>query len=154
MARRAASLRGRPGVRVATAADVTGRAVLLWFRDVASCIWPDVVDEILAGDQAVMLASLTPAMGAGLAPVTNFGTRDRAAGTVTVNSSVGAPKKLERLRRDPRVALAFHTRAHARTRRPEYVLVQGETTLRAPVEGYPWTIAEAWERAGDPLPSS
>src|SRR4051794_29733884 len=147
IARRAAWLRGR-----GTATDFTRRSVLLLFRDVTSSIWPDAVDEILGGDQAVMLASVTPARGVVLAPVTNFAIRDRAAGTVTVNTSVGAWRKLERIRREPRVALAFHTRAHARTRRPEYVLVQGKARLAEPIAGYPYTIAEAWEGAGDPLP--
>src|SRR3954451_14818389 len=149
IARRAAWLRGR-----GTATDFTRRSVLLLFRDVTSSIWPDAVDEVLGGDQAVMFASLTPARGVVLTPVTNFAIRDRAAGTVTVNSSVGAPRKLERLRRDPRVALAFHTRAHARATRPEYVLVQGKATLGEPIDGYAWTIEQEWERAADPLPSS
>src|SRR3954454_24846657 len=108
--------------------DVTRRLVLLLFRDVTSSIWPDAVDEILGGDQVVMLASVTPARGVGLTPVTNFAIRDRAAGTITVNTSVGAWRKLERIQREPRVAVVFHTRAHARTRRPEYVLLQGKAT--------------------------
>lgn len=112
--------------------------------------WPDTVDEILAGDQAVMLASVTPASGVVLGPVTNFAAHDRDAGTVTVNSSVGAWKKLERIRHNPRVALAFHTRAHGFTDRPEYVLVQGTASISAPVTDYPATIAEQWERFNGP----
>lgn len=100
-----------------------------------------------------MLATVTPAKGVVLAPVTNFGLRDAAAGTVTVNSSVGAGKKLERVRRDPHVALAFHTRAHGSSDRPEYVLVQGVARLGAPQDGYAWTIADAWTRKADPLPA-
>ena len=53
-------------------------------------MWPDSVDEILYGDQAVALAYCTPASGVVIAPLTNFGIRDREAGTVTLNSSVGA----------------------------------------------------------------
>lgn len=112
--------------------------------------WPDSVDEILGGDQAVMLAYGTPANGVVLAPVTNFAVRDRGAGTVTVNSSVGAWKKLERIRRNPRVTLAYHTRRHGFSDRPEYVLVQGEAKLSAPIENYPASIGENWERFDGP----
>lgn len=112
--------------------------------------WPDTVEEILAGDQAVMLASVTPAGGVVLGPVTNFATHDRDAGTVTVNSSIGAWKKLERIRHNPRVALAFHTREHGSTDRPEYVLVQGTASLSQPIADYPATIGENWERFDGP----
>lgn len=108
--------------------------------------WPQELDEILDGDHAVILAYATPAKGAVLAPVSNFGMHDRAAGIVTANSSVGAWKKLDRIRRDPHVALAFHTRAHAGHSRPEYVLVQGRASLQRPVPDYPSTIIENWER--------
>src|SRR4051794_578271 len=150
-AARADWLRGRP---MALRRYRTPRLDIL--RDVSSRNfgWPGVVDEILAGDQAVMLASVTPAKGVVLAPVTNFATRDRRAGTVTVNSSVGAGRKLERIARDPHVALAFHTRAHAETDRPEYVLVQGTATISEPIDGYPDTIGEQWDRRGDPRPQS
>ncbi len=93
-----------------------------------------------------MLAYVTPALGVVLAPVSNFGLHDRANGIVTVNSSVGAWKKLDRIRRNPNVALAFHTRAHAAHRRPEYVLVQGRASLQPPVDDYPATILDHWER--------
>ena len=108
--------------------------------------WPAEVDEILDGDNVVMLAYVTPAHGVVLLPVTNFAVRDREAGTVTVNSSVGAWRKLDRIRSNPRVALAFHTREHARHERPEYVLVQGQATLSPPIPDYPSTIIENWER--------
>lgn len=109
-------------------------------------MWPDSVDEILDGDQAVALAYCTPASGVVIAPLTNFGIRDREAGTVTLNSSVGAWKKLERMRRNPRVSVAFHTRRHGLCDRPEYVLIQGRARLSDPIPDYPGTIAEHWER--------
>jgi hypothetical protein len=108
--------------------------------------WSDRVEEILDGDHAVALAYATPAQGVVLAPVSNFGLNDREAGIVTVNSSVGAWKKLERIRRNPQVAIAFHTRAHAAHDRPEYVLVQGRASLQPPLEDYPSSILEHWER--------
>ena len=80
--------------------------------------WPDAVDEILGGDQALVFAYATPARGVVLTPVTNFALRDRDAGTLSaVNSSVGAWKKLERLQRNPRVAVGARARARAPTRR-------------------------------------
>jgi hypothetical protein len=106
--------------------------------------WPDPVEEILAGDHAVGLAYVTPASGVVITPVTNFAMQDREAGTVTVNSSVGAWKKLERIRQNPSVALAFHTREHASTDRPEYVLVQGRASL-SPLEDRGWLDAHREE---------
>src|SRR5687768_819098 len=95
--------------------------------------WPDAVDEVLGGDQVVMLADATPASGTVLLPLTNFGVRDRAAGTLAaVNSSVGMWHKLERIRANPKVALAYHTRKLGFADGPEYVLVQGRATLSAP----------------------
>src|SRR5260370_39307737 len=87
--------------------------------------WPDTVEEILDGDHAAMLAYVTPAGGVVLAPVSNFGLHDRTESVVTINSSVGAWRKLDRIRRDQQAAIAFHTRAHATHDRPEYVLVHG-----------------------------
>ena len=108
--------------------------------------WPESVDPVVDSDHVVMLAYATPARGAVLLPVTNFGVRDREAGTITVNSSVGAWKKLERMRRDPHVALAFHTRRHASHDRGEYVLVQGTASLSEPIPDYPSTVIDNWER--------
>ena len=108
--------------------------------------WPDHVDEVLGGDQTIMLATVTPAKGVVLLPVTNLGVRDRDAGTITaVNTSVGVSKKLERIRSNPRIALAYHTRRHAWTDRPEYVLVQGEASLSAPHPRYMDTIRANFE---------
>jgi hypothetical protein len=108
--------------------------------------WSNAVDGIFDGDHVVMLAHVTPASGVVLIPLTNFGVRDRERGTVTVNSSVGVWKKLERIRRNAHVALAFHTREHALSGRPEYVLVQGRATLSSPAPDYPTSILEKWER--------
>lgn len=108
--------------------------------------WPDTVDEILAGDHVVALAYATPAKGVVILPLSNFGVRDSLAATITVNSSVGVPKKLERIRQNPNVALAFHSRGHAAHDRPEYVLVQGRATLSEPLADYPSSMLEQWER--------
>ena len=108
--------------------------------------WPDAVDEILGSDQVAALAYCTPASGVVIAPLTNFGIRDRVAGTVTLNSSVGAWKKLDRIRRNPRVCVAFHTREHGFSDRAEYVLIQGTAALSDPISDYPNSILEQWER--------
>jgi hypothetical protein len=108
--------------------------------------WPDSAEVVIGGDHVVMLAYVTPASGVVLTPVTNFGVHDREAGTVTVNSSVGAWKKLDRMRRNPLVSLAFHTRLHASHDGSEYVLMQGRASLSDPVPDYPSTMLEHWER--------
>ena len=112
--------------------------------------WPDHVDEVLGSDQAVALAHVTPASGVVLTPFTNFGLRDREAGTLSaLNSSVGLWRKLDRIRAQPRVAVAYNTREHGFSDRPEYVLVQGTATLSRPHRRYIDSapeLREAFER--------
>jgi hypothetical protein len=109
--------------------------------------WPDTVDEVLGGDLAVGFASVTPAGGVVIIPVTNLGLRDREAGTVTVTTSLGLWKKLERIQRNPHVALAFHTREHGFSERPEYVLLQGLASFSLrPDREWLESIREGWER--------
>ncbi|HEX2084960.1 MAG TPA: hypothetical protein VHF89_04705 [Solirubrobacteraceae bacterium] len=111
--------------------------------------WPDRIDEVLGGDQTIALGYRTPARGVVVTPVTNFSVRDRADGTIAaVNSSVGVWRKLERIRSDPQVALAYHTRTHGFSDRPEYVLVHGRATLLPPDPNLPRTLGETWERTG------
>jgi Pyridoxamine 5'-phosphate oxidase len=113
-------------------------------------MWPDAVDEVFAGDQAVAFAHVTPAQGVVLTPVTNFGLHDRATGTIAVNSSVGMWRKLARIQQNPNVAVAFHTRAHGFSDRAEYVLVQGTASLGALDDPDAWleAMGENWERFG------
>jgi hypothetical protein len=109
--------------------------------------WSEEIDQILGGDHVVMLVYATPASGSVLLPLNNFAGRDRTKGRLSaINSSVGAWRKLDRIRQDPRIALAYHTRLHSETRRPEYVLVQGRAILSPPVPDYPTVIREQWER--------
>jgi hypothetical protein len=93
---------------------------------------------------------VTPARGVVITPLTNFALRDREVGLFSgLNSSVGMWRKLERLRQESRVAIAFHTREHGFCRRSEFVLVQGSASLTAPhpryVESDP-AIHDAWQR--------
>jgi hypothetical protein len=53
------------------------------------------------------------------------GCANRDQGTVTFTTSLGFGKKLKRIERDPRVALAYHARDHGFASSRSYVLVQG-----------------------------
>src|SRR5215211_5159423 len=88
--------------------------------------WPDDVDEIIGGDLTAALAYVTPAGGAVVTAVAPIGLRDRDAGTVTFTTSLGLGRKLERIARNPRVALAYHAREHGLADGSEVVLVQGD----------------------------
>jgi hypothetical protein len=87
--------------------------------------WPDDVDEIIGGDLTAALAYVTPAGGAVVTAVAPVGLRDRKAGTVSFTTSLGLGRKLDRIARNPRVALGYHSREHGFSDRPEFVLVQG-----------------------------
>ncbi len=91
--------------------------------------WNDEIDTILAGDLTAVLGYPTPAGGAVVTPVAPVGLRDRAAGTVGFTTSLGFGRKLERIQRDPRVALAFHAREHGLATSPRFVLVQGRARV-------------------------
>src|SRR5207244_10318904 len=82
-------------------------------------------DEIIAGDLTAALAYCTPAGGAVVAAVSPIGLRDRDQGTVTFTTSLGLGRKLERIRHNPRVALAYHAREHGFGTGRSFVLVQG-----------------------------
>ena len=90
--------------------------------------WPDDVDEIIGGDLTAALAYVTPAGGAVVTAVAPIGLRDRTAGEVSFTTSLGLGKKLERIKRDPRVELGYHSREHGFSDRPGFVLVQGDAT--------------------------
>jgi hypothetical protein len=87
--------------------------------------WSDEVDAIIDGDLTAGLAYITPAGGVVVTAVAPLGLRDRAAGTVGFTTSLGFGKKLERIKRNPRVALAYHAREHGFAKSGLYVLVQG-----------------------------
>ncbi len=91
--------------------------------------WSDEVDEVLRGDITAAVAYVTPAGGAVVTAVAPCGIDDRAAGAVGFTTSLGFGKKLERIVRDPKVALAYHARQHGLCTRPPFVLVQGDATV-------------------------
>src|SRR5271165_1430359 len=88
-------------------------------------MWSDLDDEIIGGDLTAALAYATAAGGAVAAPVAPIGLRDREAGTVGFTTSLGFGRKLDRMRENPRVAVAYHAREHGFADAPRYVLVQG-----------------------------
>ncbi|MGH2978958.1 MAG: hypothetical protein ACRDLQ_04900 [Solirubrobacterales bacterium] len=87
--------------------------------------WPDDIDEVIGGDLTAALAYVTPAGGAVVTAVAPIGLRDQEAGTVTFTTSLGLGRKLDRIARNPRVALAYHAREHGFADVPGFVLVQG-----------------------------
>jgi hypothetical protein len=95
----------------------------------ATVEWPDEIDEVIGGDLTAAVSYVTPAGGAVVTAVAPIGLRDRDAGTVSFTTSLGFGRKLERIERDPRVALAYHAREHGHSSSPRYVLVQGSATV-------------------------
>ena len=75
------------------------------------------------------LAYVTPAVGSVVTAVAPVGLRDREKGTVGFTTSLGLGRKLERIKQNPRVALAYHTRKHGFADADGYVLVQGDAEL-------------------------
>ncbi len=94
-------------------------------------MWSDVDDQIIGGDLTAALAYVTPAGGAVVTAVAPIGLRDREAGTVGFTTSLGFGRKLDRIRVNPRVALAYHAREHGFAAEPRFVLVQGTATYDA-----------------------
>jgi hypothetical protein len=91
--------------------------------------WPDQVHEIVTGDLTAAAAYITPAGGAVVTGVAPCGIARRDDGVVGFTTSLGFAKKLERILREPRVALAFHARDHGFSARDGFVLVQGRATV-------------------------
>lgn len=91
--------------------------------------WPDHVDHLIEGDITAGLAYVTPAGGSVVTAVAPIGLRDRERGTVGFTTSLGLGRKLERIRANPRVALAYHARKHGFCDDSGYVLVQGDAEL-------------------------
>src|SRR5919198_2372074 len=91
--------------------------------------WPDEVDQVIDGDLTAGLAYVTPARGAVVTAVAPIGLRDRERGTVGFTTSLGLSRKLERIRREPRIALAYHAREHGFADGSLYVLAQGDAEI-------------------------
>jgi hypothetical protein len=91
--------------------------------------WSDEVDEVIRGDLTAAAAYLTPAGGAVVTAVAPAGIDRRDVGGIGFTTSLGFPRKLERIIADPHVALAFHAREHGFSASPAFVLAQGRATV-------------------------
>jgi hypothetical protein len=91
--------------------------------------WSDEADEVIGGDITAAAAYITPAGGAVVTAVAPVGIRRREAGAVGFTTSLGFPRKLERIIREPRVALAYHARDHGFSASPLFVLAQGRASV-------------------------
>ncbi|WP_392757138.1 hypothetical protein [Streptomyces sp. LN590] len=95
----------------------------------AAVRWPDAADAVIRGDLTVAVAYVTPAGGAVVTSVSPVGLGDRGLGRVGFTTSLGFPKKLERILRDPHVSLAYHAREHGFASSNAYVLAQGAASV-------------------------
>lgn len=94
-------------------------------------MWTDADDAVIGGDLTAALAYVTPAGGAVVTAVAPIGMRDRQAGTVAFTTSLGFGRKLDRIKENPKVALAYHAREHGFASQLRFVLVQGAASYDA-----------------------
>jgi hypothetical protein len=91
--------------------------------------WPDDINDVITGDMTAAAAYITPAGGAVVTAVAPCGIARRAEGLVGFTTSLGFGKKLERIIRDPRIALAYHSREHGFSSSQKFVLAQGTASV-------------------------
>src|SRR3954471_1949992 len=91
--------------------------------------WSERCDRVFAGDLTAALAYVTPAGGAVVTAVAPIGLRDRERGELTFTTSLGFGRKLDRIRREPKIALLYHAREHGFHEGTELVLVQGTARI-------------------------
>ncbi len=91
--------------------------------------WDDEAHEVMRSDLTAALGYVTPAGGAVVTAVAPCGLADRERGTVGFTTSLGFAKKLERILREPRVALVYHSREHGHSTSPRFVAVQGNASV-------------------------
>ena len=91
--------------------------------------WSAEAQDVIRGDLTTAAAYLTPAGGAVVTAVATLGIADRDRGMLGFTTSLGFPRKLERIIADPRVALAYHAREHGFSTLPWFVLAQGRADV-------------------------
>ncbi|MGW7571513.1 hypothetical protein ACWGJV_35240 [Streptomyces tendae] len=98
-------------------------------QPLATVPWSDEAQEVMAGDLVTAFAYGTPAGGAVAIPVSPTGLVDRDTGSVGLTTSLAFNGKLRHILRDPRVAMAYHTREHGFATVGDFVLAQGVATV-------------------------
>lgn len=91
--------------------------------------WSDEVDDVVRGDLTAAVAYLTPAGGAVVTAVSPLGLGQRDLGTLGFTTSLAFGRKLERIIRDPRIAVAYHAREHGSATSQAFVLAQGTASV-------------------------
>lgn len=91
--------------------------------------WSDDVDDVMRGDLTAAVAYLTPAGGAVVTAVSPLGLGQRDLGTLGFTTSLAFGRKLERIVRDPRIAVAYHAREHGSATSQAFVLAQGAASV-------------------------
>src|SRR5690242_4446345 len=87
--------------------------------------WSVEIDDVIKGDITAAVAYVTPAGGVVATAVAPCGIGQRDLGILGFTTSLGFGKKLERIIRDPHIALAYHSREHGFSTSPAFVLAQG-----------------------------
>lgn len=95
----------------------------------ARVVWSSEADDVIRGDLTAAVAYSTPAGGAVVTAVSTLGMGDRESGSLAFTTSLGLSKKLERMLRDRRVAIAYHARDHGYSRSPCFELAQGDASV-------------------------
>lgn len=91
--------------------------------------WTDDVEAIFRGDLTAAAACTTPSGGAVVVSVAPCGLVVRDRGVVGFTTSLGLPRKLQRIVADPRMTLAFHAREHGFAAAPQLVMAQGVASV-------------------------
>jgi hypothetical protein len=91
--------------------------------------WPDEADAVIKGDITAAAAYVTPAGGAVVTAVAPCGLGQQDRGMTGFTTALGFGKKLERIIREPHVALAYHSRDHGFSASPLFVLAQGMASV-------------------------
>ena len=91
--------------------------------------WPADADTVIKSDITAAAAYLTPAGGAVVTAVAPCGIGERDRGVIGFTTSLGFGRKLDRIVRDPHVALAYHARDHGFSASPAFVLAQGTASV-------------------------
>lgn len=126
-------IKGPKGLEVGTSAPPTaGRMFGVSIEEGgmgARVVWSSEADDVIRGDLTAAVAYSTPAGGAVVTAVSTLGMGDRESGSLAFTTSLGLSKKLERMLRDPKVAIAYHARDHGYARSPCFELAQGDASV-------------------------